>query len=75
MCNMAQSLGARRKLQIWARKQGIFHFSSVQAVMIYTAAREVGRALLPGGSAAPAVVPLPATPGLLSLDLKSFSGL
>lgn len=43
--------------------------------MIYTAVREGWRALLPRDSAAPAVVPLPAAPRLLSLDLKSFSGL
>lgn len=70
---MAQSLRARRKLQIWARKQRIFHFSSVQAVMIYPAVREVGRVLLPEGSAAPAVTPMLSTPRLLPLDLKGFS--
>lgn len=72
---MAQSLRARRKLQIWARKQRVFHFSSVQAIMIYPAAREVGRILLPEGSAASAVTSMLSTPRLLPLDLKGSSRL
>lgn len=62
MCNMAQSLRARRKLQIWARKQRVFHFSLVEAIMIYPAVREMGRMLLPAASA---VTPMFSTPRLV----------
>lgn len=63
MCNMAQSLRARRKLQIWAKKQGIFHFSFVQAVMAYPAAREGGERCSPGLCGSSSRPPAPAVPG------------